>query len=430
MAASKQWQRYAGQGLAGLLVLVAVLFQPLPARAAQVAIAAIVGEDVITTTDVSERRDLVMATAGIPPTVENQQKIMPRIVQSLIDEALQLQEAKNQSVSVTDEELNKAIASLPARGEQKESIRDFITRNNLSPRSFEAQLRAQLAWNKVVQRALRRNISIAQDEVLRAQKSAASAPGATELRLQAVEVGVEGSGGAEEMQRLMEEIALQIKSGGELSNIAMRYIKNPRVHYNPPVWVEESSLPPPLQQVLRGLKTGETTPPVRSERSMQIIQLLDRSARAKLSDATEYAIKQITITVPMRRDKASIEKLQAAARLLRAQPGNCTEAAIPEVDFATDVQFLRMRLGALSPQQRSIIGRLEVGDVSEPLLSPEAVRLVMLCEKMEPAEGNLPDAEAVRQQLFAEKLELEAQKHLRNLRREAFIDIKGNPGAR
>jgi peptidyl-prolyl cis-trans isomerase SurA len=95
------------------------------------------------------------------------------------------------------------------------------------------------------------------------------------------------------------------------------------------------------------------------------------------------------------------------------------------VDLPAKVQLVRTHVGDLSPQQRSIVSHLEVGDVSEPLFGPDAVRLVVLCEKVEPSEGTLPNAEAIRQQLFAEKLELEAQKHLRNLRREAFIDIKG-----
>ena len=49
----------------------------------------------------------------------------------------------------------------------------------------------------------------------------------------------------------------------------------------------------------------------------------------------------------------------------------------------------------------------------------------MLCERTEPA-SKLPNADVVRQRLFGEKMELEAQKLLRNLRRDAFIDIKSD----
>lgn len=395
------------------------------AHAADVRIAAIVGEDVITTTDVNERRDLVIATAGIAATPENQQKITPRIVQSLIDESLQLQEAKNQSLTVSDEELNKAIDSLSKRGEKQETVREFIKRSQLSEASFENQLRAQLAWNKVVQRKLRRNVSIAQDEVLRAQKAAMTAPGETELRLQAIEVKIDSKNDAAAVSKLIEEIALQVKAGAEFSSIASRYINQTNVRVSPPIWVGEKTLPPPLQQALRSLTPGAVTPPLRDQGASQLIQLMERKTSLKQADNTEYALKQIAIAVPKKRDKLSMAALQKAASILRADPGSCDASSIPAVDLPTDVQFLRTHLGDMTPQQRSVVSHLEVGQVSEPLLGPDALRLVALCEKIEPAGGNLPDSETIRQQLFAEKLELEAQKHLRNLRRDAFIDIKG-----
>lgn len=406
------------------VTLLMLLLTAGPGFSADVRIAAIVGDDVITTTDVNERRDLVMATAGIPVTPENQQKITPRIVQGLIDESLQLQEAKNQSLTVSDQELSKAIDSLSKRGDKQENVRDFIKRNQLSEASFENQLRAQLAWNKVVQRKLRRNVSIAQDEVVRAQKSAMTAPGETELRLQAIEVKIDSKNDARAVSKLIEDIALQVKAGSEFSSIASRYIKQPNLRYNPPLWVAEKTLPPPLQQALRALAPGEVTPPLRGEAAAQLIQLMERKTSLKQADNTEYALKQIAIAVPKKRDKPAMATLQQAATTLRADPGSCDNSTIPAVALPTDVQFLRTHLGEMTLQQRSVVSHLEVGEVSEPLLGPDALRLVVLCEKIEPAAGNLPDAEAIRQQLFAEKLELEAQKHLRNLRRDAFIDIK------
>lgn len=398
---------------------------PHESRAANVSIVAVVDDTVITTTDVSERRDLIMATAGISLTVENQQKITPRIVQSLVDETLQLQEAKRQSQEVTDEELAKAIDALGTRGDSKEGIRDFVSKRGLSMRSLESQMRAQLAWSKVVQRKLRRNVTIAQDEVLRAQKAAAASPGEQELRIQALELAIADKAAEEKITKLAEDMALDLKAGVDMASIAARYVANPAVKFSQPAWVPEKELPPALQQALRSVKNGEATPPLRAGNSIQLLQVVDRKTAPKVDDSTEYAIKQIAIAVPKKRDKASLAKLSAVAATLRADYGSCMDETIPKVDAATQVTFLRARAGGMTPQQRAIVAHLEVGDVSEPLLGPDAIRLVVMCEKIEPSSGNLPDAEAIRQQLFAEKIELEAQKHLRNLRRDAYIDVKG-----
>lgn len=409
------------------MVAALLLVVSRPASAAQTSIAAIVGEEAITTTDVAERRDLIMATAGIPMTVENQTKITPRIVQSLVDEALQQQEAKRQSITVGDDEVSKAIEQMQAHGERPESIREFVRKHGLSQRSLESQVRAQLAWGKVVQRKLRRNVSVSQDEVRRAQQAAAAAPGEEEMRLQGFDIDASATKNSA-AEKLAADIALELKSGADMAALAAKYIRNPSVHYNPPTWIGESQLPPGLAKGLRSLKPGETTPPLPNGKAIQLIQVMERRTAPKLDDTTEYALKQIAIAVPRKRDKASLAQLRTAAATLRANPGDCTSETVPEVALPVKVNFARMQLGALSPPQRSVVNHLEVGEVSEPLMGADALRLIMMCEKIEPSTGALPDAEKIRQQLFAEKIELEAQKHLRNLRRDAFIDIKGAGG--
>lgn len=417
MGKATRFLRYA----AGLCCVFAVC----NAQAARVNIAAIVGDDVITTADVSERRDLIMATSGIAPTVENQEKLTPKVVQVLIDETLQLQEAKRQSQTVTDEELEKAIGEMTAR-DNNENIRDFIKKRGLSVRSMENQVRAQLAWTKVVQRKLRRNVTISQDEVARAQKAQASSPGDEELRIQALEMRISSADKETSTTKLAEEVALELKAGAPMSTIAARLIGNPNVRYSQPTWVPEKNLAPPLQQALRAMKTGEYTPPLRGGNAIQILQIMERKTAPKLADATEFAIKQISIAVPKKRDKASLAKLSAVAEALRADPGSCMDETMPKTELPTQVKFARLRYSAMSPEQRSIVTHLEVGDVSEPLMSPDALRLVVMCEKIEPTSNALPDAEKIRQELFSEKIELEAEKHLRNLRRDAYIDIKGD----
>jgi peptidyl-prolyl cis-trans isomerase SurA len=338
---------------------------------------------------------------------------------------LQLQEAKRNSLVVSDEDVKQALDAMGPVGPKGEPIREFIKQRGLSQRSVENQLRAQLAWGKVVQRKLRRNISIPQDEVRRAQQSQAAAPGEQELRIGALDIAVTDSSKEADAAKLADEIGLQLKAGTDMATIAARYVRQSDVQYRPPTWVQEKALPPALQQALRAIPTGEFTPPLPSPNMLQILQVVDRKVAPKQADTTEYAIKQITIGVPKKRDKASAAKLRQVASAVRANPGSCMDDVMPKVELPVEVKFVRARLGAMSPEQRGVVSHLEVGDVSEPLLSPDAVRLLVMCEKIEPAAGNLPDAEKVRQELFTEKLELEAQKHLRNLRRDAFIDIKG-----
>jgi peptidyl-prolyl cis-trans isomerase SurA len=413
-------------------VVAALLNLALPWAAAQaepthVAIAAIVGDDVITTTDLAERRDLIMAISAIPATPENQKKITPRILQSLIDETLELQEAKRQSFTITDDEVSKALAELSAtHNQQPGSLKDFVRDHGLSMHSLENQFRAQLAWTKVVQRKLRHNVTISQDEITRAQEAQASAPGANELHLAAITIPATSPAAFTDATARAEEIEGQVKKGESLPDIAAHYLGRSDVQFSPPAWMAEDTLPPMIQQALRDLKPGETTPPLRATSSIQFLQMLDRRVVKKEEGASEVTIKQITVPVPARRTKPMLQKLDKTVDALRASPGSCMDTNLPAMELPAQASFAHAKMGMLNPDQRAVLAHLEVGDVSAPLPGPDAVRLIMLCEKIEPAAGNLPDAEEVRKQLFTAKLELEAEKELRNLRRDTFIDIKGD----
>jgi peptidyl-prolyl cis-trans isomerase SurA len=407
------------------LMSIAMMGGCFSAQATQIGIAAIVDESAITTTDVAARRDLVMATNGIPVTPENQARIGSRILQALIDETLQMNEAARTAISVTQEEIDKEIDAIPAR-ETGESIRDFIRKRGLSLPSLEQQMRAQLAWAKLVQRKLRRNVNITQDEVARAQLAAANAPAEQEVLLQAIDLPAGDLAKLPAVMAQAEQLIVALQAGEKMESL-LSSVGTLKPVFSAPGWVAEGQLPRPLQQALIARKPGEVVPAQRLGDTVQILQLLDRRSRPTVDDASEFVIKQITIDVPPKRDKVTLAKLSAVTASLKADPGNCMDTTLPALDLPARAEFLRLRYGAMSPQQQQLLAPLAVADISDALLSPDAVRLVLVCEKIEPAAGNLPDAAKIRQRLFAEKMELEAQKHLRNLRRDAYIDVRDAP---
>ena len=73
------------------------------AAAQSLRIAAVVNDDVISERDLVERLRLVAVTSGLAPTVENQRRLAPQVLRGLIQETLQLQEARRLSITVHDE---------------------------------------------------------------------------------------------------------------------------------------------------------------------------------------------------------------------------------------------------------------------------------------------------------------------------------------
>lgn len=398
---------------------------PLVAGATSISIAAVVNDSIITSADLAERRDLAMAFNNVEPTAENQQRITPFVLRGLIEETLQMEEAKRLSITISDEEVAKAIASAEKkRGLAEGGMEKFMRARGLSRRSLEAQLKATIAWSKVVQRKLRRNVSISEDEIARAQLTEAAAPGVEELRIAIATVPVQEKETEEKAAILAKTLVGDLQSGANMETLALKYGKE-GIKITPPRWVEESQLPPGLQQAFRALADGEATPPIRTPNGYDILQLVDRRTTKPLPDMTEVVIKEIQVPVLGTPNKEVLEKWRQEALIVRANPGSCTEPALAVENTTAKAQFVRAKLGDLPGELRNVVTNLGVSDISEPIPQSRAISLVMLCERIEPANTTLADADVVRQKLFAEKLELEAAKRMRDLKRDAYIDIKG-----
>jgi peptidyl-prolyl cis-trans isomerase SurA len=387
-------------------------------------IAAVVNSDVITTNDLDARRALIMHTNNLPNTVESQKSLNPRILDGLINEALQMQEAKRLSIEINDEDIRMAMGKVDAARNQAEgTFERFVADSPELRRTINEQLRAQLAWNKVVERKLKRGINIAQDEIIRAQLAEAAAPGVAEVKIAAISLPIRQKSDEPRVATLAKNLSDQLNAGADFMTLAKQLVGTNQATLSPPVWVPESELQPGMQQALRSLQPKEITQPLRSQNSYQLIELLDRRINKATPDETEVVIKQISIAMPPQNKKA-LNIARETTRNIRANPGSCDDVRVGNGDGKATVTFVRATYRQMSRDLRSTVEQLHISEVSEPLLGDSDVKLVMLCERIEPM-ATLKPADEIRRKIFADKLELEAVKYLRNLRRDAFIDIKG-----
>lgn len=417
-------KRTAVLGIAAVLWLSVAVPAALAGR---IRIVATVNDEVISSHDLEQRRTLLMRTSGIPETPDNIARITPQILDGLLTERLQMQEAKRQSITITPEEVARALDSMQAAKEGAPgSLKKSLIEQGLSPETLEQQARAQLAWGKVVQRKLRRNVSIAQDEIIRAQKELAASPGMPEVKLAALKVGFPANITATEAKATVEAVQQQIAQGVPLAALAASAPEARRamLQFSPPTWVAEEGLSPELVSALKQLAKDAVTPPLRMPGGAQFLQVLERRMTKPPAANTEFVYKQVALSYPAKPSEVMMTKLATSERVLRRDAGSCDDATVPMIPLSPEVSFARNRFSQLPPELRGVLARLEVGQVSAPVMAPGNARFILLCERVEASAGNAPGTDEIRQRLFAEKMDLEAQKLLRNLRRDATIDIR------
>ncbi|MGE0754669.1 MAG: peptidylprolyl isomerase [Alphaproteobacteria bacterium] len=413
--------------LAGLLTADAALAaEPKPLG---LDIAAIVDDEVISTYDVNSRVQFVIVTTNLPNTKDVREGIRPQVLRSLINEQLQLQHTKKEGIEVSDQEITRAIANIEKQRNMSDgAIFRMLDKNNIPRQAFSDQIRAQLAWGKIVIGRLRPQVNVSDEEVRKARIRPVPEVPEEEMRIAVLLLPVEKAGQEAEVKKAAERLSGEIRKGASFEEV-YRQFSGLSSGSNPDTfWVKPGQLDPLVSRVLAGARADMTTPPVRTRDGYLIVKVYEtRAVGGTKESETEVLLKEIVLRLKQDASQQEANLLLGIGEEVAKHPGTCEEQGIASIDNMEDVDIevrhRRSGISELPPAIRIIAENLQVGDISTPFASSEGIRLFMLCEK-KTAKKKEVQFEQLVDLLFQQKLELEAQKYLRNLRREAFIDIR------
>lgn len=393
-------------------------------------VVAVVNDTIVSSVDVQDRMRLIIGTTGLPETQEVRAGLVPQVIRMLIDEALQLQEAQRLSIRVSDEELTAAIAGLEQqRGKEPGSLEAMFQARGLSKRSFMEQIRSQIAWSKVVMSAVRPKIRVSNEEVLQAQQK--SSLGETrEVRIASILLPVESPADEENVRALSQRLVSEIRGGKDFRTISAQLQGGAPEHERETgFWVQMEDLDPQITAQLSKLRAGEITNPIRTANGYHIVKLYDtrEEGSSSASNRTEVALKQILLSLTKEAPDSEVNLMLNIARRISDDPGSCNEpgiAGFKDLDMLEiKSDYLRTAIDHIPARIRDLLQGIAVGGATEPFATPEGIQVIQLCERIEvPVELTLD--ESVRERLVQERLELEALKYMRNLRREAFVDVR------
>ena len=128
---------------------------------------AVVNGEIITGTDVDQRLALILiANDGqLPP--EEVERFRAQILTNLIDESLQMQEATANEIEVTDNEVDQYFARVAEQNFRRSvpETEKYLTSRGSSIATLKRQIKAELAWNRLLSRNVRPFINVSDDEV-------------------------------------------------------------------------------------------------------------------------------------------------------------------------------------------------------------------------------------------------------------------------
>ncbi|PNU05166.1 peptidylprolyl isomerase [Novosphingobium guangzhouense] len=388
---------------------------------------AVVNGDVITGTDVDQRLALLVAANQGKIDEEEIKRLRLQILRNLIDETLQIQEAKAADVAVDDAEVNQSYARVAQQnfGQNTSAMDAYLKRVGSSPDSLKRQIRGELSWQRLLQRNVQPFINVSDDEVNDVLARLKAAKGTDEYRLGEIYLAASPEA-REQVYQNATQIVQQLKQGGSFVAYARQYSQASTASVGGDLgWVRLAQLPTELQAVAREMESGQLVGPIEVPGGFDILYLIDKRQvlTADPRDAV-LALKQISLPFPKGVSEAEAGKrAEAFQNAMKAAKGCGDVDGIAKSVGASVVTNDQVKARDLPAQIQNSILQLSPGETLPPFGSLEdGVRILMLCGRDDPQTESGPSFEQLQAQLEDDRVNKRAQTYLRDLRRDAVIE--------
>lgn len=406
--------------------------------AADQRIAAIVNDDVVSARDLNERLGLVLLTSRIPDQEQARNRLAKQVLRGLIEESIQLQEAKRLSIDVAPDELQRALQDIAGRNKMSvDQLLRLLETNNIDPGTLQNQLRAQIAWLKVVNQRIRPQVNVTVDQLEIAVEEAERNQGQPEYLLSEIVLPVDNPSQEQRVAADAARLVQTLSEGANFEALARQVSASATARSGGDVgWVPASTIPSDLVGALERLRPGDVSQPLRSPVGYFIFQLRDRRlGKAPTGEnggvtPIEVQLSQILFEADIRNDQQLSAKVDEAVRV-RDRLTDCAavNAVAEELDAPASGDLGWLKVNDLPAILADAIRDLPKGEISAPLQGPGGVHLLMVCDRRGGDQAGDDDVteeerQKIAQQLERERLDRLARRYLRDLRKQAFIDIR------
>lgn len=398
-----------------------------PVRDVQ-SIAAVVNHEVISVFDLLERMKLVIVSSDLKDTPETRQRLLPLVLRSLIDERLELQEAQRLEISVGNDEIEKALADIEKQNNiKKGEIKDFFAKTGVDQETVLNQVRAGIAWGKVIRRRIRPTIDIGDEEVNEAYARVQANKDKPQNLVAEIFLAVDSPDKEPEVRAVADRLVREIRTGANFPALSRQFSESASALSGGDLgWVAEGQLGAEQDAAIKPLKPPALTDPIRTPGGFYILLLRDRKIPSK-EDAGGITVelRRLHLVLAADASKQEVALGMQAAKALRGRAKNCDEMQklADETGSSLSGNLGWIHLNELPEDLQIVVKRLVVGKVSEPLRRSDGIALLMVCDRKE-EKSVIPTRDEVAEALLRQRLELQADRYLRDLRSNATVDTR------
>ncbi|MCY1671087.1 peptidylprolyl isomerase [Novosphingobium sp. SL115] len=388
---------------------------------------AIVNGEIVTGTDVEQRLALILSANGGKVDGEEKERLRMQVLRNLIDETLQIQEAKAADVPADDAQVDATYERVATQnfGQTAEAMEKYLARIGSSSSSLKRQIRGELAWQNLLRRNVQPFVNVSDGEVQEMMQRLQASKGTEEYRIGEIFLAATDENKAQ-VNANAQKIVEQLKEGGSFVAYARQYSEASTAAVGGDLgWIRLAQLPAELGATAGTMAPGQLAGPVEIRGGFSILYLIDKRQvlTADPRDAL-LSLKQISIEFPKgtTNDVATKRAAEFAAMVKTIKGCGDADGQASKIG-ATVVANDQIKARDLPGALQETLLNLPVGQTTPPFGSiEEGVRVLMLCGRDDPQVSNGPSFDELMAQIEDDRVNKRAQTYLRDLRRDAVIE--------
>jgi peptidyl-prolyl cis-trans isomerase SurA len=401
-------------------------------------IVAVVNQELVTNAEVESRiarvvEDAQRTKTALPPAAE----LRRQVINALIDERVQITNARETGPKVDEAELDRAVANVAAQNQMTVAqMRTRLQQQGLAYSVFRNNVRDQILTERVREREVNQRIRVGSDEVdaLLATRRA-EAGTAAQLNIAQILVTVpEGAGDAGVAAgRARADAALaRVRAGEAFEAVARELSDDANKAQGGAIGLRPADrLPDLFVETVRNLKPGEVAlQPVRSGAGFHVLKLLERS------DGTVFTAQQTRVRHILLRVSQQLTAPAAAQRLLGFRrdilAGTKTFEQLArenseDASAASGGDLGWNAPGAFVPEFEEAMNAVPLNGISDPVVSRFGVHLIQVLERRQVALDLKQQREQARNILREQRFDEAYLDWVRDLRSRAYVEMREAP---
>ena len=422
----------------GAILTALALFDPARAVEPIDRIAAVVNEDIVLASEVLERYEGVTARlVAEGQELPSRDAIMEQILERLIIENIQLQEAERRGIQVDDETLTAAVSEVAAQnGLDLDQFIETLGAEGVSYRDFRDQVRRQITMERLQREVVNRRVYITAQDVDELLASPFFAEHISdEYRIGHILLLTEAGASRAQVNAVKgeaEALIEKLRAGADFGALAVEHSAGSKALEGGDLgWRKASRIPSLFADTVQNMAVGDVAGPLQNASGLHIVKLIDKRG-ASQQTTREALVRHILLMPSAIRDEAETKALMeelaaelrdggdfaALAREHSDDPGSALAGG--ELGWRTAQDFV--------PEFQAAMQAAAIGKLTAPFRSAYGWHVLEVRDRREQDASEEAQRDLATRVLHAQRFDERLQEWLREIRDEAFVEMRLDTG--